>query len=273
LSSANAAYDAAASSTYDVTIGVGYTGVYYQGSIDEVRIYNRALSADEIEHHYEAGYTRYLVFNKVSRTSGTIDSSYNSANDDPGTLKVSSIIKYGRGLVSNQRGGIQQLNAYLTRSADNKVFAQTDWSGGDGQSGPVPTPNNKYDSATNIDDSTAGQITMATTTSDAILTSSIFDTGVSEGAGFNSLLWQGSLGSGGVVKFQIAFSSSSSGPWTYYGPTSTSDYYRPNPGVSISFPTTGAASPQNMRYIRYRVTLSTSGTTPRVDDIIINWSP
>jgi len=47
-------------------------------------------------------------------------------------------------------------------------------------------------------------MTTATTT-DATLTSSILDTGVSGGAGFNSLLWQGSLGTGGIVKFQIAF--------------------------------------------------------------------
>ena len=108
----------------------------------------------------------------------------------------------------------------------------------------------------------------------ASLTSSILDTGVSGGAGFNSLLWQGSLGTGGAVKFQIAFSNNQAGPWTnYYGPTSESDYYLPNPNVSYAFPTTGTASPQNYRYIRYKVYLSTSSTTPTVNDIIINWSP
>ncbi len=396
---------------------------YFHGLIDEVRIYNRALSAEEISSHYNAGYTRYVVLNKVSRSAGNIETSYNSANDDPSTLKVSSFVKYGRGLVSNQNGGVQQLNTYLTRSGNNRVFQQTDWSGGSGQTGPVPNPGNKFDSSDNIiflnfndwtlgggayvedgvlylpnygayalspyidinyadkwyfsadyyteeksdpegscsydacrllsahyydadynsttnsigytsngsarqillnqwyrnewadgsggaggsnvkyvrigisSDTTwtpssykvknpmmtingdwtyediQGKIFLANPDSSGYLISSILDTGVSGGAGFNSLLWQGSLGSGGSVKFQIAFSNSPSGPWTYYGPTSTSDYYQPNPNVSVSFPTTGSASPQNYRYIRYKVYLSTTGTTPQVDDIIINWSP
>ena len=118
------------------------------------------------------------------------------------------------------------------------------------------------------------QLVLASGSSSGELISSILDTGVSGGAGFNSLLWQGSLGTGGTVKFQIAFSNSSSGPWTdYYGPTSISDYYQPNPTVSIAFPTTGSASPQNYRYVRYKVFLSTTGTSPQVNDIIINWSP
>jgi len=168
------------------------------------------------------------------------------------------------------------LSFYLTRSYNNQVFWQTDWSGGNGQTGPVPNPGNKFDTAdSNINyASTTGSIYMTTaTTTDATLTSSILDTGVSGGAGFNSLLWQGSLGTGGIVKFQIAFSNATSGPWTYYGPTSTSDYYQPNPNISVAFPTTGVASPQNYRYLRYKVYLSTSSTTPQVNDIIINWSP
>jgi len=165
---------------------------------------------------------------------------------------------------------------YLTRSEDNKVLHQTDWSGGSGQTGPISNSGNKFDTAdSNINyASTTGSIYMTTaTTTAATLASSILDTGVSGGAGFNSLLWQGSLGTGGTVKFQIAFSNSSSGPWTYYGLTSTSDWYQPNPNVSIALTTTGSASPQNKRYIRYKVNLSTSSTSPTINDIIINWSP
>jgi len=249
---------------------------YFSGLIDEVRIYNRALSADEIIQRYQASYTKYFVTNKISRTSGNIDTTYNSSNDDPSTLKINSVIKYGRGLVSQQTGGITDLRFYLTRSYNNQVFQQTDWSGGSGQTGPISNPGNKFDTAdSNINyASTTGSIYMTTaTTTVASLTSSILDTGVSGGAGFNSFLWQGSLGTSGAVKFQIAFSNSSSGPWTYYGPTSTSDYYQPNPNVSITFPTAGSASPQNYRYLRYKVYLSTSSTTPQVNDIIINWSP
>jgi len=211
-------------------------------------------------------YNLYFQVSSVNRdASGDIS---DSGDNDPNTLKIVNTIEYGPNYVSSS-----SLSFYLTRSGNNKVFQQTDWSGGSGQTGPIPNPGNKFDSSDNIDYSTSGQITMATTTSDSYLISSILDTGVSGGAGFNSLLWQGSLGSGGSVKFQIAFSNSPSGPWTYYGPTSTSDYYQPNPDVSVSFPTTGSASPQNYRYIRYKVYLSTTDTTPQVDDIIINWSP
>jgi hypothetical protein len=260
---------------------IGYTQgiatpVYYNGLIDEVRIYNRALSAEEISQRYQASYTKYFTTNKVSRTSGSIDATYASSRDDPSTLKINSVIKYGRGLISQQTGGINNLTFYLTRSYNNQTFHQTDWSGGSGQTGPIPNPGNKFDTAdSNINyASTTGSIYMTTaTTTVASLTSSILDTGVSGGAGFNSLLWQGSLGSGGTVKFQIAFSNSSTGPWTYYGPSSTSDYYQPNPNVSIAFPTTGSSSPQNKRYIRYKVYLSTTGTSPTINDIIINWSP
>ena len=211
-------------------------------------------------------YRRYFKVYDVNRDdngnispSGTLDSN---------TLKLIAFIEYGNNYVSSS-----SLVFYLTRSANNQVMHQTDWSGGSGQTGPLPNPGNKFDSQTNIEYSTVGQITMATTTSDAELTSSILDTGVSGGAGFNSLLWQGDLGTGGTVKFQIAFSNNQAGSWTYYGSSSTSDYYLPNPGVSIDFPTTDLASPQNYRYIRYKVYLSTTETSPQIDDIIINWSP
>jgi len=270
-----ASYSAAATSSLNAYIGKGYES-NYNGLIDEPRIYNRALSADEISQRYQASYTKYFVTNKVSRTSGNIDTTYSSANDDPSTLKINSVIKYGRGLVSQQTGGIVDLRFYLTRSYNNQTFWQTDWSGGSGQTGPISNPGNKFDTAdSNINyASTTGSIYMTTaTTTVASLTSSILDTGVSGGAGFNSLLWQGSLGTGGTVKFQIAFSNSSSTVNTFYGPTATTDYYQPNPNVSMAFPTTGTASPQNNRYLRYKVYLSTTGTSPQVNDIIINWAP
>jgi hypothetical protein len=40
----------------EANIGIGYKYWFpFQGTIDEVRIYNRALSADEIKDNYEAG--------------------------------------------------------------------------------------------------------------------------------------------------------------------------------------------------------------------------
>ena len=214
-------------------------------------------------------YKRYFQIYNVTRDgSGNI---FTSGTNDPSTQRITIFLEYGNNYVSSS-----SLPFYLTRSYNNQVFQQTDWSGGSGQTGPISNPGNEFDTAdSNINyASTTGSIYMtAATTTVATLVSSILDTGISGGAGLNSLLWQGSLGTGGTVKFQIAFSNSSSGPWTYYGPTSTSDYYQPNPNVSIAFPTAGSASPQNMRYIRYKVYLSTTGTTPTVNDIIINWSP
>jgi len=120
----------------------------------------------------------------------------------------------------------------------------------------------------------SNSLTLATTTSSGFLISSVFDSGVNGGASFHSLLWQGTLCSSCLVKFQLASSNSSSGPWTYYGPISTSDYYSPNPGIAATLPRNGDAAHQNKRYIRYKVYLEPySSQSPKVDDIIINWSP
>jgi len=217
-------------------------------------------------------YKRYFQVYDVNRNESG-DISDTGTIDDPSTQKITIFLEYGDNYISSS-----SVLFYLTRSEDNKVFHQTDWSGGSGQVGPISNPGNKFDTAdSNINyASTTGSIYMTTPTSTvASLTSSILDTGVTAGAGFNSLLWLGDSAEG-TVKFQIAFSSSSSGLWTYYGPLSTGDnWYTPLPGDSYNFPTTGSSSPQNYRYIRYKVYLSTASTStsPQVDDIIINWSP
>lgn len=214
-------------------------------------------------------YKRYFQVYNVNRDgSGNIAA---TGTNDPNTQKITIFLDYGNNYVNSS-----SISFYLIRSANNKTLLQTDWSEGDGQTGPISNPGDKFDSAdSNINyASTTGSIYMTTaTTTPAELISSVLDTGVSGGAGFNSLLWQGALNTGGAVKFQIAFSNSSSTVNTYYGPTSTSDYYQPNPNVSMAFPTTGSASPQNNRYLRYKVQLSTTGISPRIDDIIINWNP
>ncbi|MDD3491775.1 MAG: hypothetical protein PHG13_02350 [Candidatus Pacebacteria bacterium] len=187
---------------------------------------------------------------------------------DLNTQKVIIFLNYGHDYIDST-----SLSFYLVRSFNNQTFHQFDWSEGDGQKGPIPNPGNRFDSAINIDFNTSGQITMATTTSNAELISSVLDTGIDSGAGYNSFLWLGAFNSGGDVKFQIAFSNSPSGPWQYYGPSSTEDWYQPNPNISYAFPVTNSASPQNNRYIRYKIYLSTIGVSPKVEDIIINWSP
>ncbi|MEK7507859.1 MAG: hypothetical protein AAB602_02120 [Patescibacteria group bacterium] len=106
------------------------------------------------------------------------------------------------------------------------------------------------------------------------LDSTIFDTGIASGAQFNSILWHGSQPPETSVGFQLATSNSSSGPWTYKGSDGTSNtYYTTGADVSIKL---HRSAHNNFRYFRYRVKLISNliGTlSPRVDEIIVNWSP
>src|SRR3989344_558796 len=109
----------------------------------------------------------------------------------------------------------------------------------------------------------------------ASLISSVFDTQVTGGGAFNSILWQGVKPTGTNVKFQIASSDNASGPWTYVGIDGTnSTYYQPaGPNTQLSISRTAH---NNDRYVRYKVFLESDldkTLTPRVDDIIISWSP
>ena len=106
------------------------------------------------------------------------------------------------------------------------------------------------------------------------LTSSVFDTGVLGGAALNSILWQGTKPSGTNVKFQIASSNDSTGPWIFMGPSaSTADYYV-SAGPDIALELT-RADHYNKRYFRYKARLEANALgdlATTVDDIIINWS-
>ncbi len=109
----------------------------------------------------------------------------------------------------------------------------------------------------------------------AELVSAIFDTQVLKGAAPNAILWRGTKPTGTTVKFQIASSNSSSGPWNFIGPEGTSGtYYEPTgPDTPIQI---NLAYHNNQRYIRYKVILVSDVSqtaSPKVDDVIINWSP
>ncbi len=110
----------------------------------------------------------------------------------------------------------------------------------------------------------------------AELTSSIFDTGVSTGAAINTIMWQGSQPTGTMVKFQIASDTTSTpASWNYKGPDgSNTTYYTPTgPGVPAQI---NLAYHNNHRYFRYKIFLVSNAAqteSPRVDDVIINWSP
>ena len=112
------------------------------------------------------------------------------------------------------------------------------------------------------------------TSTTGILESSTFDTGVAAGAQLNSILWQGNLPADTTVKFQFASSNSSSGPWTFMGTGGATDtYYITDPNASLKL---GYTYHNNKRYFRYKAFLLSnpaSTISPRIDDIIINWSP
>jgi hypothetical protein len=109
------------------------------------------------------------------------------------------------------------------------------------------------------------------------LVSSIFDTGVANGVAFNSIMWKGLQPAGTTVKFQFASASTTTGFPEPIGPGGTSlatDTYNPTgPDTPIAL---NRLYHNNHRYYRYKIILETNITrtsSPRVDDVFINWSP
>jgi len=229
-------------------------------------------SGEEIITKNNVNFKRYFVVENVSRSSkNDIDSTYNPSNDDPATQKVTFYVLWG----GNYNKSINTVK-YYTRSFNNKVWTQSDWSGGAKSEvisigGPV---NNIFATSTNINYTTPGQINLVSTGASGNLESIIYDTQLANGAIFNSLIWQGKLNNG-VVKFQLACSNSKTGPWTYLGPNlTTSDYYQPTgPDTPVQITRAGTGACQNQRYLRYKVFLEPSaGNSPIVNQIAINYS-
>ena len=86
-------------------------------------------------------YTRYVIIDNVSRdpTTRLVESVYSTANDDPGTQKVTVTVTWGT-------TGAESFSVtdYFFRWK-NKVCNQTDWSGGAG-SGVKNCPDTSYES-------------------------------------------------------------------------------------------------------------------------------
>lgn len=235
---------------------------YYISFSQNVWSYNEG---QEESSYKNISYRRYFkVFDVFRDSNGNISS---SGDLDPSTLKIQIFIDYG----SNYQKTLS-VTFYVTRSFFHEVFTQTDWSGGEGVSGPVIDPSNTFDVSSNIDYSTSGEITLATTTSSGYLISSILDSAVLGGVNFQSLIWQGNLCTDCQVRFQLACSNSSNGPWNYYGPTSSDDYYTPLPNSLVSLPFSGESACQNKEYIRYKVELIPNETeSPTVESISLSY--
>ncbi len=124
----------------------GGTLRFVDGMLDDVRLYNRALSADEIQRLWNSTvFTRYVNVENVNRDSGgNIVSA--GGNEDPSTQKITVYVEWpGAGTALGQVKVID----YVTRWA-NRVFNQTDWSGGGGQTDVITEPNNRYSNATSV---------------------------------------------------------------------------------------------------------------------------
>ncbi|MCL5733340.1 MAG: LamG domain-containing protein [Patescibacteria group bacterium] len=114
---------------------------YFNGYIDDVSIYNTALSATTIKNLYSAQYfTRNFTVSNVNRDSNGFIATYGT--DDPATQLIN--ISY-----SWPNGSTSTIAAYLTRYLDQVTY-QNNWSGGPNQTGPITIPNNLFASSTYI---------------------------------------------------------------------------------------------------------------------------
>jgi hypothetical protein len=127
------------------------------------------------------------------------------------------------------------------------------------------------------------------------LISQIFDTtGTSDGPAYNSIMWKGILGGPGGdqgrVRFQLAASdcangatdypACSSGTWQFIGGSTCggSDWFEPG-SQDLPEEIKCYSEFNDKRYFKYKVQIcsndciSSGDFTPRVDDIVVSWSP
>jgi len=226
-------------------------------------------SGEEVVSVGGISFTRYFYVDNVTRNSNGYIASTSGVVDDPSTQKITMVVTWPRATA-----GIS-FSKYVTRYK-NSVFVQTDWSGGKDQELFPKTfdrtlVNNLFASSSNVLTSTQGELSLTALSGE--LTSSVYDTLVTQGVAINSIMWQGTQPAGATVKFQVASSNNSIGPWSYLGADGTNvTYYTitgPDTPVKIS-----RADHNNKRYMRYRVFLGATSVpaTPIVTDIIMNWS-
>jgi hypothetical protein len=139
---------------YESANCAGNTNQDYKGFLDDVRVYKRALTANEVKSLANGvEFTRSFYVDDVGR-DGNGKIVLSGGTNDPSTKKVTVNYKWGTASTST-------LPVYLTRAAD-RVYAQTDWSSGPGQTTATSTVNSKFASSTsNVNySSTTGSITI-----------------------------------------------------------------------------------------------------------------
>ena len=307
-------YTASAANVY---IGQrGDNAGYVKGLIDEARIYDRALSQEEIQADMNAGAPVYQSSGMY--TSGVLDATagvsawgtllwsqggtgtitVKARSSDSATMSgapawgscnaiVNEASLSSGGCVTNGDRYIQYQAALatadtsMTPSLDNITLGYVLNS----VSSRIITHINKsFASSSNIDYSTtAGSIEILGAPPKSDLTSSVFDTQIASGTALNYIVWQGDLPTSAIVRFQIATSNCSNGAtdppvcsagsWNYIGPDgSNATYYGPaNPDIALPI---NLKYQNNYRYFRYFMDLQSGlSNSPRVDDIIVGWSP
>ena len=257
-----------------------YLGEYFNGKLDDIRMYNRVLSSTEIAslasginalhpvnasgswsmaegqesvQNGNATFSRFLTLLPVQRNNANAIVASGGVND-PFTKQVTLSVQWN-GRTLNE-------TTYLQRSASNQVFAQADWSGGSGQAGPIFSSTNQFASASSsMTFSVANTLNGSST--GGYLTSSIFDTQRSGGVGIANIVWEGTLGAG-TVTFKIAASNASSGPWNFIGADGTVSSSFPLSGTSQADTTINVSSVEslyNQRYFRYQIYMTAATTT------------
>jgi hypothetical protein len=175
---------------------------FFNGLVDDVRVYNRSLTSGEITQIYNDSYKRYFYLSDVYRaSSGTIATSGGSY--DPSTKQVT--IGY-----SWPGKATQTVATYITRN-QNFVLDQTDWAGGGYQYGPATGTNSQFSGWSNID--------FATTTGSFSLSFTPTSGGISGYTYYRSLTvsTNTAIASGTLTNFPILVSST----LTSWEPTST----------------------------------------------------
>ncbi|MEK7462903.1 MAG: LamG-like jellyroll fold domain-containing protein [Patescibacteria group bacterium] len=154
-------------SNVPILIGSGnptHAGRYFNGSIDDVRIYNRVLSATEISQLYNSpAYSRYFYVDNVKRTlcgTGVITTDAESTclgasgvSEDPSTQTITANTSWNLKGVS----GSLENSIYMTRWV-NSVSKQTDWGGSSGTAGAVSEFGTNYFDYSGISTTTSGAI-------------------------------------------------------------------------------------------------------------------